>query len=265
MINNDCEISVIIVSYNTKDLTLKCLESLYKETTDINNEVILIDNASADNSALAIAEKYPQVQLFALKENIGFAQAVNLGAKAARGGYLLLLNPDTIILNKAVEKLLSFAHQNQHAGIWGGRTIFADGTLNTTSCYQSMTPWSLFCRATGLSGLFKKSEFFNPENFGNWSYDSVREVDIVTGCFMLISTSIWKKLNGFNPLFFMYGEEVDLCLRAKKLGYKPMFTPSAQIVHYGGASEPSQADRWQKVFQAKSTLIKRHWPRRYIK
>jgi len=264
MTKGELELSVIIVSYNTRKLTLKCLESIYRETANVRFETILVDNASIDDSAYAVAEEYPQVRVIALKENIGFARANNLASKSARGKYLLLLNPDTVIINNAVEKILVFAQQNQKAGIWGGRTIFPDGSLNPTCCYGEMTPWSLFCRAIGLATVFPNSTLFNPECFGSWQYDSVRKINIVTGCFMLMKTSVWKQLGGFNPLFFMYGEEVDFCLRAKKLGYTPMFSPVAEIIHYGEASEVHQVNRWVKVFRAKTTVIQLHWPQRHI-
>jgi GT2 family glycosyltransferase len=264
MIKGELELSVIIVSYNTRKLTLKCLESLYKETTNVNFETILVDNASEDESVSAVAEEYPQVRVIALKENIGFARANNLASESACGRYLLLLNSDTVIINNAVEEILVFAHQNPKAGIWGGRTIFPDGSLNPTSCYGKMTPWSLFCRAIGLTPIFPNFTLFNPECFGAWQYDSVREVDIVTGCFMLIKTSIWNQLGGFDPLFFMYGEEVNFCLRARKLGFKPMFNPVAEIIHYGGASEKSQLSRWEKVFRAKVSIIRLHWSQRSV-
>jgi len=227
-------------------------------------ETILVDNASTDNSACAISEKYPQVRLIALEENIGFARANNLAAQQASGEYLLLLNPDTVVINNAIEKLLAFAQGNKQAGICGGRTIFSDSSLNPTSCFGQMTPWSLFCRAIGLTAVFENFTMFNPECFGSWQYDSVRKVDIVTGCFMLIKASLWEELGGFDPIFFMYGEEVDFCLRAKKLGYSPMFTPEAEIIHHGGASEFDQVSRWEKVFQAKSTLMRLHWSRKHF-
>jgi len=261
MTTNRPELSVIIVSYNTKQLTLECLRSLYEQTRKIDFETIVVDNASADGSAQAVTAEAPQVRLIALEKNIGFAAANNLAAKYTQGQYLLLLNPDTVIRNNAVEKLLTFARANRRAGIWGGRTIFGDGSLNPTCCYNKMTPWSLFCRAFGLSALFNRWEFFNPEDLGGWQYNSVRQVDIITGCFMLVKRPLWDDLAGFDPLFFMYGEEVDFCLRAADKGFRPLFTPEAEIVHYGGVSEPNDAVRSPKLFKAKTTLIRLHWPK----
>jgi N-acetylglucosaminyl-diphospho-decaprenol L-rhamnosyltransferase len=264
MTKGEIELSIIIVSYNTKKLTLECLESLYKETNNVEFETILVDNASEDDSVSAVTEKFPQVRVIALQDNIGFARANNLACESAHGRYFLLLNPDTVIISNAIEKILNFARQNQKAGIWGGRTIFPDGSLNPTCCYGEMTPWSLFCRAIGLAAIFPNTTLFNPECFGSWKYDSVREVGIVTGCFMLISALLWKQLGGFDSLFFMYGEEVNFCLRAKELGYQPMFTPEAEIIHYGGASEESKLNRWEKIFRAKASLIRLHWPRKSV-
>ena len=121
-----------------------------------------------------------------------------------------------------------------------------------------MTLWSLVCNATGLNTL-KESNLFNPEGYGGWKRDTVRAVDIVVGCFFLIDKDLWEKLHGFDPVFFMYGEEADLCLRASRLGARPTVTPAASIVHYGGASETDKTDQLIKVLAAKVTLINRHW------
>jgi len=261
---NNIDVSIIVVSYNTRDLTVKCLQSIYEETSNINFEVFVVDNASSDNSGPSIANLFSKVHLLALKRNVGFASANKIAVRYAHGEYLLLLNPDTVILERAIEKLFAFAKQTPHAGIWGGRTLYPDRSFNPTSCYAKMTPWSLFCRAFGFSFLFPNSSLFNPESYRARKYDTIRNVDVITGCFLMINHKLWQQLGGFNPIFFMYGEEVDLCLRAKKIGYQPMFTPVAQIIHYGGASESTQAERISKVFCAKSTLIRLHWPHRSI-
>lgn len=254
------DLSVIVISYNTKKLTTACLESVIKETFNINFEIIVIDNASTDGSAEAISSQFPEVKLIVSQTNLGFAKANNEASKIAIGDYLLLLNPDTVIQDRAIEKLILFANNNKEAKIWGGRTIFPDGTLNRTSCYNSPTLLSLLWQAIGLSYLLKGREFFCPETFGNWNFDTIRTVDIITGCFLLTHREFWTEMQGFDPLFFMYGEEVDFCLRAKKNGARPLFTPSATIIHYGGASETSSSTRLVKVFKAKVTLIKKHWP-----
>lgn len=253
------DLSVIIISYNTKELTLSCLSSVYQQTQEIPYEVIVVDNDSSDGSASAIAEGYPDVNLIASNENLGFALANNLAAEVAQGEYLLLLNPDTVVLDNAIQRLLTFARRHPDNRIYGGRTLYADNSLNPTSCWKQPTLWSLFCYATGLISILRRNAFFDPESYGHWQRDSVREVDIVTGCFLMIEKESWDKLGGFDSEFFMYGEDADLCLRAKKKGARPIMTPDATIVHYGGASEKVRANKMIRLFRAKEQLIRRHW------
>ncbi len=256
------ELSIILVSYNTRELTLHAIRSLIAETDPDIYELIVLDNASSDGSAEAISSEFPDIDLRALDKNLGFAGANNLGAVGAKGRYLLLLNPDTIVLQDAVGRLHRFAKQHPQSKLWGGRTLFADHTLNPASCWNRMTPWSLFFQMTGLKNLFPRSGLINSEALGGWNRDTVREVDIVSGCFLLIEARLWKALGGFNLEYFMYGEDADLCLRARKAGAKPTICPEAQIVHYAGASEPVRADKMKRLLKAKVTLMRDHWTRR---
>lgn len=252
-------LSVIIISYNTRQMTLDCLSSIYAETKT-NFEIIVVDNASDDGSQEAIRQSFPQVTLIAETVNHGFAGAHNVAMPHCRAEMLLLLNPDTVVLDGALDALMEFSRQRPEAGIWGGRTLFANRSLNPASCWHRQTLWSLFCRASGLAVIFSGSEFFNKEPYGGWLRDRIREVDIVSGCFFLISRSTWNKLGGFDPVFRMYGEEADLCLRAGRMGLQPAITPAATIIHYGGASEKVRADKMVRLLQAKAELIKKHFP-----
>jgi N-acetylglucosaminyl-diphospho-decaprenol L-rhamnosyltransferase len=256
---SDPELTIILVSYNTKDLTLECIRSVFEQTRSIPFEVIVLDNASTDGSAEALREAFPDIHLIASSENLGFGRANNLLAKQARGRRILLLNPDTVILDHAVDRLCEFADKNPDRRIWGGRTVFADGTLNPSSCWADATLWSVFCYVTGLS-RFNWSRLFNPEGYGSWKRDTVRAVDIVTGCFFLIDKDLWQQLGGFDPQFFMYGEEADLCMRARRFGARPTITPAATIVHHGHASEPDRAEQRIKVLAGRITLMQRHRP-----
>lgn len=258
-------ITIIIISYNTREMTLACLASVY-ETTSVPFEIIVVDNASSDGSVDAITTKFPEVRLRSEAVNHGFAAAHEIAVPLARAPWLLLLNPDTVVLDAALDKLVAFAEQLPNAKIWGGRTVYADGRLNPYSCWGRMTLWSVFCRTSGLSGLFPRSEILNSEVIGNWARDSVREVDIVTGCLFLIKRETWDQLGGFDRIFTMYGEEVDLCLRARALGARPHITPDATIIHYGGASDTVRSDKMVRLMRAKIELIKRHfsWPTRWL-
>jgi hypothetical protein len=253
------DVSILIISFNTRELTLACFRSVYEQTAGVEFEVVVVDNASTDGSAEAIRAAYPQVKLIALETNIGFAGGNNLAARQANGEFLLLLNPDTVILDGAVQKAVGFAREHAEVGIVGGRTFSADMRLDRNSCHGRPTPWSLFCMGMGLSSLMRKSALFNPESLGNWQRDSSREVDAVTGCFLLIRRGLWDRLGGFDESFFMYGEDTDLCIRAWEAGSRCRICPEAKLIHYGGKSEKVRSDKMVKLFAAKAQLIRKHW------
>ncbi|MEI4488204.1 glycosyltransferase family 2 protein [Frigidibacter sp. MR17.14] len=253
------DLTVIVVSYNTRALTLKCLETLYSNTA-VPFRCVLWDNDSEDGSATAVAAAFPQVDVVASRDNLGFARANNVVAEGADTEWLLLLNPDTEVHPGAIDALMAFSMAHPEAGITGGRTVFPDGSLNIASCWMRITPWSAFCMATGLTTVFRGSALFNPEGMGSWQRDTVREVDIVVGCFLMIRRSLWNELGGFDLRYFMYGEEADLCLRARAKGYRPMITPEAQIMHLVGASSGKVANKVMMVAKSRVTLIRDHWP-----
>lgn len=253
-------VSILMVSFNTAELTLEAIRSVFRET-DTSFELIVLDNASHDGSADLIAREFGnQITLIRSDENHGFAQANNVAARYARGRYILLLNPDTVVLDRAIDRLVGFAQDEDDARIWGGRTVFADGSLNPKSCFAAQSLRSLALQVVGLNSLFRDSRLFNPEGLGGWDRNTERRVDIVSGCFFLIERELWDRLGGFEKAFFMYGEEADLCLRANRdFGARPMITPAATIVHYGGAAEPTQEGKLVKLIAAKTLLIRRHF------
>jgi N-acetylglucosaminyl-diphospho-decaprenol L-rhamnosyltransferase len=254
------ELTIIVVTWNTRELTLRCLETLFENTPDLRMRAIVADNNSGDGSADVIAERFPQVHLVRNPDDFGFARANNEAIKLVDSEWLLLLNPDTEVHPNAINNLLAFSKQHPEAGVTGGRTVFPDGSLNKGSCWNKMTPWSLFCSFAGLSVLFPRTTLFNPEAIGGFKRDSVRRVDVVQGSFFMIPTALWRRLGGFDPRYFMYGEEADLCLRAAALGYRPMITPDAEIMHLGGASAP-RGVRLLPLWRSKVTLVRGHWPK----
>ena len=221
----------------------------------------MLDNKSQDGSADAIASEFPGNVLMAEQDNHGFAKGNNIAAKRARGEFILLLNPDTVVLDGAIDRLVAFAERVPQAKIWGGRTLFGDLSLNSSSCWRRMSLWNIFCRSAGLTGVFSRSALFNSEAYGGWDRSTERHVDIVSGCFFLIKRTDWEALDGFDPVFVMYGEEADLCLRAERdLSALPHVTPEATIIHYGGASERVRTDRVIRVLRAKAELLRRYIP-----
>lgn len=254
------DLTIAMVSYNTRDLTLRAVESVFEQTKSTSFELVVVDNDSHDGSADAIEEHFPSVRVIRSQDNLGFARGVNLAAEELKSRYLLLLNPDTEVLDGAIDRLVDFAKTYPDHGIWGGRTLNTDRELDPMSVHGQMTLWNQFCRATGLAVVAKGSEFFNSEEYGEWQRDSVREVDQISGCFFLIDSNLWRDLQGFDPKFFMYGEEADLCLRARSAGRQPIMTPNATIMHVSGASETVRSDKMVRLLKAKVELMKTHWP-----
>jgi N-acetylglucosaminyl-diphospho-decaprenol L-rhamnosyltransferase len=250
-----------MVSYNTKALTLKALQTLIDTTGRMKLETIVWDNNSQDGSAEAIALEFPKVQVIPNKANIGFAAANNAAAQIAKGRWLLLLNPDTEVHENAVSELLKLAVTHPEGGLYGGRTVYPDGTLNEYSCLFTSTPWSIFCKAFFLESVFKGVPAFDREVRFHWKRDTVQPVDIIVGCWLLIAKNTWDQLGGFKTKYWMYGEDVDLSLRAKAAGFSPMITPSAVITHIVGASSDSSARKILARTRARITLIRDHWPR----
>lgn len=253
------ELSVLVVNFNTRDITLECLRSLHRETSMATFELLVWDNASSDGSVAAIRLEFPDAKVFESQSNLGFGVANNELSNHARGEKLLLLNPDTVVLSGAVDRLLAFSRANPDARLVGGRTLHPDRSLAPGSCWGAPTLWSTACLALGLSSLLPGSRLFNPEALPGWRRDSVREVDIVAGCWLMIDRDLWSQLGGFDPSFFMYGEDADLCMRARAAGALIQIDPSAEVIHIGGASEKVRADKMVKLLTAKAQLVGLHW------
>ncbi len=250
---------MLLVGYRTREELHKCLTSLRSGAAGVDTEVVLVDNASGDGTVEHVRERFPEVVVIALEENIGFGRAVNLAASRARGEHLMLLNPDTEVLPGAVRRLRDFARANPRAGLVGGRTLTAEGTTEPSCCWGRPTMWSTFCFAAGLSTAFRAHRFFDPEAMGGWDRDSAREVGVVTGCLVMVHRDVWAELGGFDPRFFMYGEDTDLSLRAHKAGYRPMITPDAEVVHTIGASSSVPTNRRVMIMRGKVTVFHLHW------
>jgi GT2 family glycosyltransferase len=257
--HDEIDVSVIIVSYNTRDLTNACIDSVKEATQSARFEVIVLDNASSDGSAEAIAERHPDVTLIVSDENLGFARGVNRAAQDAKGRYLVLLNPDARLLGPAIDQLVELANRMPEYGVFGGRTLDPSGQDNQSSCWNEPSVWSMFCRASGLAAVFEDVPALNPERVFFDPGEEAVPVDIVAGCLLLIRRELWESLGGFDPSYFMYGEDFDLCVRARKLGQPAVMFPGIQIEHIGGASEKVQSDRVIRVFRAKVQYFHRHW------
>lgn len=252
--------TVIIVSYRTRDLTLAAIRSAIATTRRHALEVIVADNASDDGSADAVEEAFgTRVRLLRLDRNIGFGPANNAAATHARGRWILLLNPDTVVLDDAIDTLLDAADAEPERGVFGGRTLFADGRLNPTNAWREPSPISMLLRGTGLSALFPSSPSLNPETMPHWDRSTSRDVDIVSGCYLLIHAELWRRLGGFDERFALYAEEFDLCRRARHLGARPRIIAGSSIIHLGGRSETVREDQTVRQFAARVMYARKHW------
>ncbi|MCU1514572.1 MAG: glycosyltransferase [Microbacteriaceae bacterium] len=251
-------LAIVIINFNTRDDTLKCLESLAADGMD-NASVTLVDNGSVDGSVEAIASRFPLVKIIEAGENLGFARGVNLGVRNSDADYIVLLNPDTTVFAGSLEALRSFAVENPLHGLYGGRTIAPNGHLDPGSCWGAPTIWSLLCYSLGLSTVFRGSRLFDPESLGKWQRDTVREVPIITGCLLLMRRDQWLELGGLDEDYFLYGEDAEFSLRARSAGYRPVIVPTAVITHALGASTSSNGLKMCMILAGKVTLFTKQW------
>lgn len=257
------DVSVIVVAFRTPTLVARCVRSIRDETEGVSVEVLVVENDPDDGTAAALSEAAVECTVLSPGANLGFARAVNLAARHARGRYLLLLNPDAHVIDDAVGRLVRFADRRPGHGLYGGRTLDGQGRLDPRSCWARPTLWSTLCFASGLSSLCKRHPLFDPESLGRWDRDSVRTVDVVTGCLCLVPVEIWRDLGGFDEEFFVYGEDVDLALRVKALGFRPLVCPDATVVHEVGRASATRADKLVLLHRGKVSVFRKHWtPRR---
>jgi len=229
------DVSIIIVNWNTKGLLRDCLESVYGHAVDVNYEVIVIDNASSDGSADMVRDNFKQAVLIENKENRGFAAANNQGMAVAAGRYVLLLNSDTVVLDDAIAKTVRFADANSQAAVVGCQVLNPDGTIQPT-CFMFPSILNMILSSSYLSKLFPQSRFFGREAMTWWDRSDTRQVDVVTGCFMLVRREAIEQVGTMDERFFMYCEETDWCYRFRKDGWEVVFAPVGRIIHLGGQS-----------------------------
>jgi GT2 family glycosyltransferase len=226
------DISIIIVSYNTKDLLYNCIQSIYEHTKNITFEIIISDNGSSDGTSNMIEQSFPEVTFIDNKKNWGFGIANNIGAYFARGEFLFLLNSDTVLLNNAVLFLMEFLKNNPHTGACGGNLF--DENLRPIHSFRRSLP-SLFWEINAIffdypeKILYKNNIEFNHT-------DKPMRVAYITGADLMIRRKVWNTINGFSPEFFMYYEDAELSFRIKKIGYSIYNVPKANIIHFSGKS-----------------------------
>ncbi len=259
------DLSIIIVNYNVKEFLQNLIHSIEKASANITKEIIVVDNASDDGSVEFIKSNYPQINLIVNNSNLGFGKANNLGMMQAEGNYILLINPDTIVAEDTFDKMIKFFEEHTEVGLAGCKILNPDGTLQL-ACRRSFPgPWTSFTKVTGLSNVFPKSKLFAKYNLTYLDENQSYEVDAISGSFMMMRKEVYQKVGGFDEQFFMYGEDLDLCYRIQKAGFKVFYFHDTQIIHYKGEStKRSNIDEVKMFYNAMHLFVKKHLSSSFI-
>ncbi|HLD20283.1 MAG TPA: glycosyltransferase family 2 protein [Patescibacteria group bacterium] len=254
-------VSIIIVSWNVKELLRACLRSIFLFHDFFVVEVIVVDNASSDGSIAMIEQEFPQVRVLAQEKNIGFSLANNIGARAAKGEYLLILNPDTEFIDKNVLALLLLFEQDQSIAIIGSHLLNADRTLQS-SVRRFPQLSDQLAIALKLHHILPRMRCLKRYFAQDMDYEKQQDVDQIMGACMLIKRSVWEQMQGFDAGYFIWFEEVDFCRRIANAGYRIVYSPQCSIIHHGGQSF-SQVLGYQKqkwFLSSQRRYIKKFFP-----
>ena len=242
------KISIVIVNYNTARLTAACLESILKDNWDVDAEIFVVDNGSSDGSVEMLEEQYPQVRLIANGENLGFARANNLALREAKGKYVLILNPDTVLPPGTLQKVIRFMDIHPKIGVLGPKLVKADGSMDLACRRSFPTVLDVYLRLLGVDRLFPKSKLFGHYNLLYLDPSKSYEVDSVAGAFMLVRRQAIDEVGLFDERFFMYAEDLDWCYRFKLAGWKVFYLADVEVLHYKGKSTRQEYSRMIREF-----------------
>ncbi len=260
------DLSIIIVNYNVKHFLNQCLLSIQNALTGIDAEIIVVDNNSVDGSVNLLKEKFKNINLIANKKNTGFAVANNQGIKIAKGKYILLLNPDTIVQEDTFSKCIAFMDENKNAGALGVKMFDGNGVFLPESKRGLPTPLVAFFKIFGLSTLFPNSKLFGQYHLSYLSKNENHVVDVLSGAFMLLRKKTIDKVGLLDEAFFMYGEDIDLSYRITQAGYKNYYYSKTNIIHYKGESTKKSSINYVFVFyKAMIIFAEKHFSKKNVK
>lgn len=231
------DLSIIILNFNAKKFLKNCLRSIFASKIEkCSFEVIVVDNASKDGSAEMLKKDFPEVRLLQNQNNLGFSAGNNRAIPKALGKHILFLNPDTIVFPDTIQKTLKFIQGKPKAGAVTCRVEMPNGKIDE-GCHRGFpTPWNAFTHFFGLEKLFPTSPLFSGYRLGSKSLQTIHEIDSGTGAFLLVRKEAGTQVGWWDEDYFWYGEDIDLCFRLKKAGWKILFYPKAKIIHYKGVS-----------------------------
>jgi len=224
-------LSVIIVNYNTGSLTSACLESILKQGLPFKLDLIVVDNASSDESVSFLRSDFPEVKVIANETNDGFGAGVNIGLKEAKGDYQLILNPDVIVLPGALEDMVDYMEDNQEVGILGGKLVSPNGDLQY-SCFRYYRPMTIVYRRTWLGKMTRGKREIDHFLMKDFDHRTPRDVDWLMGSCLMVRDKVVNKIGGMDERFFMYFEDVDWCRRVWEVGWRVRYFPKARFSHY---------------------------------
>ena len=249
------ELSIVIVNYNVKEFLTQCLDSIFKSQTQYNYEVIVVDNSSRDSGRDEICSTFEHITWIDNSENVGFGRANNQGFSHAKGVYTLILNPDTVLQEDTLEKCISYLLAHPEVGGIGIKGLDGSGQFLPESKRALPTPLVALWKITGLSAIFPKSSVFARYHLGHLSPEENHEVDILVGCFMMVPTQLLLSVGGFDPQYFMYGEDIDLSYELQKTGHKNIYFSDSQIIHYKGESTKRGSLNYVRMFYKAMVLF----------
>jgi len=250
-------VSALIVSHNAKDLLLQCIQALFA-SADVPVEVVVVDNDSSDGSAAAVTTEFPQATVLIQEKNLGFGRAANVGLERCTGRFILLLNPDVTVDLQCVGRLADFMLTRPDAGAVGPRLLMADGKLDPAARRAFPVPSTLFYSTLGLSRLFPKSPRFGRYNMGNIDESEVHEIDSGTADCLMLRRAALDRVGFFDPRYFMYGEDIDLCYRLKLGGWKIFYLPNAIASHHE-RQVPGQGEKQRMLFEEHRAMWTYHF------
>jgi GT2 family glycosyltransferase len=255
-------LSVIIVNYNVRRFLENALASIFRALEGIDGEVFVVDNASVDGSAEMVKTKFPRVCLIESSENVGFARANNIALRRARGEFMLLINPDTVVQEDTFHVMLKFFRDVPDAGLAGCKILNPDGTFQLPCRRSFPTPWVAFTKIFGLSSLFPKSRLFGRYNLTYLDEEETYRVEALGGAFMMVRREAYEKAGGLDESFFMYGEDLDWCYRISKAGFNVYYVHATKIIHFKGEStKRSDIDEISLFYQAMQLFVRKHFNR----
>jgi len=237
------DVSVCIVSWNTKELLKDCIASIKTKTSGLQYEIIVVDNASSDGSAEMVVKEFPDCRLIESTTNSGFARANNRAAAEASSQYILYLNPDTRLVTNAVYGMFSFLEANEGVAAVGCKLVDEFGAIQYTCASTFPTAFNEFSALFFLNRLFPMSNVFSARELDYWNHEDSREVNCLSGACMMVRRSVVDELGGFDERLFMYAEDIDMCLRILRLGWKIYYLSSETIIHVECASSSKHKDR----------------------